>query len=259
MSGQAEELNQHISRSLRTFIRGLTQDDVAETYEGYRALFRAGAQAVPQVREAVLKSNWAGLKYQNEILYVSGLVNLIHDIDESEARRITDRLKNGGCDSAVARVLDSICTYTLADYTQYNVRGVEIFEHHKLATKQNVRARLERWLENVPAEDLQDIERIYILRGADLKSLGSYRPILNRINLVWDNPSPGWSPMAWLNNFIIENTLYHEVGHHVHRHTFGQDAEQEKQADEYSDRLMANSGHLIFRIARLLRGRRGSP
>ena len=65
--------------------------------------------------------------------------------------------------------------------------------------------------------------------------------------------------MAWLNNFIIENTLYHEVGHHVHRHTFGQDAEQEKQADEYSDRLMANSGHLIFRIARLLRGRRGSP
>jgi hypothetical protein len=255
MDEQDNELNQNIKRSLRTLIRGLTQDNVAEMYGGYKDLFQVGVPAIPQIREAILKSNWSKLKYPNEIRYVSGLVNLIHDIDESEARRLTNQLKDNGCDLAVARILDSICTFTLADYTQYNLCGVAIFEHKKLVTKQNVRAKLERWLKNVPIEDLKEIERIYILRNEDLKSLGNYKPILYRINLVWDNLSSRWSPMAWLNNFIIESTLYHEIGHHVHRHTFGQDPDQEKEAEKYSDRIMANSNHLLFIVGRLLRAR----
>ena len=255
MDEQGNELTQNINRSLRMLIRGLTQDNVAEMYEGYKALFQVGVLAIPQIREAVLKSNWSKLKYPNEIRYVSGLVNLIHDLDESEARGITNQLKNNGCDLAVARILDSICTFTLADYTQYNICGVKIFEHKKLVTKQNVRARLERWLKNVPIEDLKEIERIYILRSEDLRSLGNYKPILYRINFVWDNPSSRWSPMSWLNNFIIENTLYHEIGHHVHRHTFGQDPEQEKEAEKYSDRIMARSNRWLFRVRRLLSAR----
>jgi Zn-dependent protease with chaperone function len=71
------------------------------------------------------------------------------------------------------------------------------------------------------------------------------------INLVWDNPSSRWSPMSLLNNFVIESVLYHEIGHHVRRHTLGQDPKQEKEADKYSARIMANSHHLLFRIARL--------
>lgn len=252
MDEHDSQLNQHINRSLKTLIRGLAQNNVAEMYEGYKALFQAGKTAVPQIREAVLKSNWSKLKYPNEVRSVSGLVNLIHDIDEAEARRIAGRLKNNGCDLAVARILDSICEFTLADYTQYDVCGIKIFEHQKLVTKQNVRAKLERWLKNVPGEDLKEIERIYILRAEDLKSMGDYKPILYRINLVWDNPSSWWSPMSWVNNFVVESTLYHEIGHHVHRHTFGQDPNQEKEAEKYSDRMMANSNHLLFRIGRLL-------
>jgi len=254
MGEQDNELNQDINRSLRTLIRGLTQDNVAEMYEGYKALFQIGVSAIPRIRAEVLKSTWSKLRYPNEIRYVSGLVNLIHDIDESEARKITNQLKNNGCDLAVARILDSVCAFTIADYTQYNVCGVNIFEHKKLVTKQNVRARLERWLKNAPIEDLKEIERIYILRSEALKNLGNYKPILYVINLVWDNPSSRWSPMSWLNNFIIESALYHEIGHHVYRHTFGQDPDQENEAEKYSDRVMANSNHLLFRIGRLLTG-----
>jgi len=252
MDEQDNGLNLGINRSLRTLIRGWTQGNVAEIYDGYKALFQIGAPAIPQIRAAILKSTWSDLKYPNEIRYVCGLVNLIHDIDESEARRITNQLKNNGCDLAVARILDSVCAFTLADYTQYSVCGVKIFEHKKLVTKQNVRARLEQWLKNVPIEDLKEIDRIYILRSGDLKSLGNYKPVLYVINLVWDNPSSKWSPMSWLNNFIIESTLYHEIGHHVHRHTFGEDQDQEREAEQYSDRIMANSNHLLFRIGRLL-------
>lgn len=254
MTEQSNEQSQHISHSLRKLIRGLTQDNTAEMYEGYKALFQVGAPAIRQIRAAVLKSNWSKLKYPNEIRYVSGLISLIHDIDEFEARRIVNQLKNNGCDLVVARILVSICAFTRADYTQYNVCGIKILEHKKLVTNQKVRMRIERWLKNIPNEDLKGIERIYILRSEDLKNSGDYMPILYRINLVWDNPSSTWSPMAWLNNFIIESTLYHEIGHHVYRHTFGQDPDQEKEANKYSDKIMANS-KLLFRLGRLLGAR----
>jgi hypothetical protein len=252
MNEQGEEQIQHIGRSLRTLIRGLTQNNLEAAYEGYKALFKVGASAIPQIREAVLKSNWPKLKYANEVRYVRGLVSLIHDIDESEARKVATHLINNGCDPALARILGSTCAFTLSDYARYSVRGIEVLEHKELVTKQNVRALLERWLRNVPAEDLSGVERIYILRREDLTALGDYTPVLGRINLAWDNPSPRWSPMSHVNNFIIERNLYHEIGHHVRRHTFGQDPEQEEEAEKYADHIMARSGHWLAMIGRLL-------
>lgn len=253
MTEQNNRTNHFINLYLKTFIRGLTQNNLPEMYEGYKALFKIGMPAIPQICDAVLKSNWTEVKYPNEIRYVSGMVNLIHDIDETEAIKVINQLKRNGCDVAIARLLDSICKFTLADYLQYEARGIKIFEHKKLITKQNVRAKLEQWLKNVPGEDLQEIERIYVLSREDLESLGSYKPILFCIKLVWDNPCSRLSPMSWVNNFIIESVLYHEIGHHVHRHTFGQDPDQEKEAEKYSDSIVANSNHLIFRIGRIVK------
>jgi len=253
MSEPDNEQNQIVSRNLKRLIRGLTQDDLSETYEGYKVLFQIGASVIPQVREVLLKFDCSKVKFPNEIRYVSGLVNLVHDIDEVEANNIVQQLKGGGCNPALARILDSICKFTIDDYARYNVCGVEIFEHKNLITNQNVKAKLESWLKNVPSDDLREIERIYILRREDLESLGNYKPILYRINLVWINSSSRWSPMSCIDNFIIENTLYHEIGHHVCRHTFGQDPKQEKEADDYADRIMLNSNHLLFRIARLFK------
>ncbi|HEX8147246.1 MAG TPA: hypothetical protein VF591_08715 [Pyrinomonadaceae bacterium] len=252
MNERGEEQTQHVGRSLRTLIRGLAQNSLGEAYEGYKALYKVGAPAIPQVREAVLKSNWSKLKYGNEARYVSGLFSLIHDIDEAEARSVADRLKNGGCAPAVARILDSVCAFTLSDYDRYSVCGAEVFEHKRLVTRQNVRALLQRWLKNVPAEDLREVERIFILRKEDFEGWGDYTPVLFRINIVWDNPSRRWSPMSHVNNFIIERTLYHEIGHHAHRHTFGQDPEQEEAAERYADRIMSGSGHWYSRVGRLL-------
>lgn len=250
---------QDISRSLKTLIRGLTQDDVTEMYKAYKALFAVGRAAVPQIREAIFKTEWANIKYPNEIRYLAGLVTLIHDLDESESEKIRIELVRNGCSPVVAHVLDSIGSFQLKDFIRYDVRGVKIFEHKRLVTRQNVKRRLEQWLRPVPGEDLDQIERIYVLPKQDLDALGSYAPVLFCINLAWDNPSPRWSPMSWLNNFIIETTLYHEIGHHVHRHTFGQDPEQEADAENYADRMMANSsGHFLFRLARLLKRAIGS-
>jgi hypothetical protein len=57
--------------------------------------------------------------------------------------------------------------------------------------------------------------------------------------------------------FMIERTLYHELGHHWHRHSGGAgNPVQEEQADRYSQYLLASSSHLIFR---LIRGVFGPP
>jgi hypothetical protein len=51
----------------------------------------------------------------------------------------------------------------------------------------------------------------------------------------------------------IESTLYHEIGHHLHRHTFGQDSVQEAEANKYSNYLMlSKSSQWIYRVGRLI-------
>jgi hypothetical protein len=175
-------------------------------------------------------------------------------LDESESEKIRIELIDNGCGPVVAHILDSIGSFKLNDFIRYDVRGVKIFQHKRLVTRQNVKRRLEQWLKPVPSEDLDQIERIYVLPKWDLEALGNYKPVLFCINVAWDNPSPRWSPMSWVNNLIIESTLYHEIGHHVHRHTFGQEPEQEAEADDYANRIMANSsGHFLFRVARMLK------
>jgi hypothetical protein len=254
MEEQPNVADQNISRSLKNLIRGLTQDDVTEMYKAYKALFAVGPAAIPQIREAIFKARWSSVKYPNEIRYLAGLVSLIHDLDETESEKIRVELIGNGCGPVVMRILDSIGSFKLEDFIRYDVLGVKIFEHKRLVTRQNVKQRLEQWLKPVPSEDLDQIERIYVLRTSDLEALGSYRPVLFCINLAWDNPSHWWSPMSWLNNLIIESTLYHEIGHHVHRHTFGQDPEQEADADDYADRIMAyRSNHFLFRVARVIK------
>jgi hypothetical protein len=56
--------------------------------------------------------------------------------------------------------------------------------------------------------------------------------------------------MSWMKNIRTEIVLYHEIGHHVHRHTFGEDPDQEREADKYAGRIFANIHPLLFRIGR---------
>jgi hypothetical protein len=155
MAEKTNNLSRDIEAALKMLIRGLTQGSVAEMHAGHRALFRIGRPAIPQIREAILRSNWSRIKHGNQIRYVSGLVGLLHDIDEAESRCIVSQLKRDGCDVTIAHILDSICSFTIADYAQYHVRGVTVFEHKKLITKQVVQEALAHWLRNIPTNDLE--------------------------------------------------------------------------------------------------------
>jgi len=239
--------DQEIRTSLKTLIRGLTQGNRREGYEGYKALYKIGASAIPQIREAIFQSNWAKVKRPNEIRYVSGLVSLLRDINEVEAEGVARQLIENGCDISVKRLVTSICSFTLTDYLIYDIRGIKVYEHKELF-KHDVRSKLEKWLNNVPDKDLKEIERLYVITNDGRDKAGSYMPILFTIVVVWDNPFSRRDPFSWLLLQNIEYTLYHEIGHHIHRHSFGQIPEQEQEADAYARRLLKISHPVLGKI-----------
>jgi hypothetical protein len=259
MNEETGNADRNIDKTLKTLLRGLTQNNIKEIFAGHKALYQIGKSAIPHIRNAISQSNWSQIKRANEVRYLTGLVSILHDIDEDESNQIAKQLKRDGCDASIVHILNSICSFTINDYFQYEIQGISIFEHKQLVIKQPVFRKLHQWLKNVPTEDLDGIERVYILRRGDLQAMGNYTPILFNINLVWDNPCSRFNPNSFLNHFLIEDTLYHEIGHHIHRHTFGQDERQEREASDYARYILTRSNHLIFKIMRAICGTRTSP
>ena len=143
MSVRQSTEDQEIRTHLRTLIRGLTQGNLSEAYEGYKALYKIGAPAIPQIRDAILKSDWSRVKRPNEIRYVTGLVSLLRDINEVEAERVAKQLVSNGCDVTVKQLVTSICKFRLADYARYDIRGTQVFSATSLPWQR--KRPLEQW------------------------------------------------------------------------------------------------------------------
>jgi len=158
MSSGADITTQAVSSALKTLLRGLTQNNLSEVFAGHKALYKIGLPAVPYIHDAIQQSTWDKIRFPNEIRYITGLVSVLHDIDETESRKATKQLKRNGCDASIAHILDSVCRFTLTDYVQYNVFGIRVFQHKKLSVKHPVQPKLEKWLRNIPTDDLSGID-----------------------------------------------------------------------------------------------------
>jgi len=249
MSNNHTAGEEEIADHLKTLLRGLSQRNLRDIYHAYRALYKKGESAIPHIQESLLKSNWTEIKHAGEVWYVSGLLSLLHDISEAEAERVAAQIISGGCDISIRRVVESIRSFKQSDHVIYEARGVMVYEHMGLAD-QTVREKLIRWLEDVPEEDLTEIERLYVIPPDGRKSLGSYTPTLFNVTLVWPNPFSRRNPLSWLAFVGIQHTLYHEVGHHFHGHAWGQIPEQEEEANAYANRLLWRSRLGIGCLAR---------
>jgi hypothetical protein len=239
---------QEIAGYLKTLIRGLVQGNLPEAYIAYRALYRTGKPAIPYVREALLSCSWPKYRRAGKVRYISGLISLLHDISEDESRRLVGQILSGDSDIGIMRAVKSICSFTRADYLTYEVRGVTVFEHKALAD-QAVGRRLTRWLGNVPGADLADVDRLYVIPPDGRESLGSYMPMLFNVTVVWHSPFSTRNPLSWLACLGIRYTLYHEIGHHAHRHVWGQIPDQEEEANAYAARRVWLGHPVISTVA----------
>ncbi len=235
-------------------MRGLAHGFGEQTYSGYRTLYEFGHAVVPALEQRILEADWTAVTRPEATRMQTALVTLLHDIDEARSRDVIDRLLTDGCHPALRGALNSIRRYDGRNFKVHELRGLRVFIDNGIDHSEAVRFHLDRWLSNVPATDLWGITRLYILPVPPVPDhAGLYMPILSTITVYWRASLLWGLPPGWLERLLMERTLYHEIGHHVHRHEFGQQPEQEREADRYAyERLRLSRPFLVF-IAQVIR------
>jgi len=234
-----------IHENIKKLTRGLVQSAYPIAYEGYKNLYEVGKPVIPLIRDLILEIDWSNKKFTELTLYVSGFFSLLHDLDEQEAHFVRKKLVANGCPKHIDAILNSICSFSLSNYDKYQIRGIDIFEHISIEAKCSIRSYLDRWLENVPHSDLAEINRIFVTSRDKIEAAGTYTPILNVIALLWDINSNEGSIIFKLHGLWTEKVFYHEIGHHIHRHSFGTVPEQEKEADSYAFKIMKKTHPIL--------------
>lgn len=253
VTGSNPNLEQEINNHIRTFSRGLMQTNYSVAYQGYNALYRIGEPVVPYLKETILKNDWSTTKYKELSLYLTGFVCLIYDINENEGREIIQHVVSNGCPSHIKALLHSLSQFSEADFIKYEVRNTVVLAHKHIAAQYDIKHFIGKWLDNIPEHDSRELVRIYIVMQKDIDASGTYTPMLHKIALAWDNTFKTNSILFKLILLSTEQTFYHEIGHHVCRHTFGQDPVQEKEADDYAAKIMSKAHPRIGRFVKLLR------
>ena len=245
-----------VESSFRLFTRGLGQNSINEIYQAHRELYRAGESVVPLIRDYVRGLDLDVANSPIQANYVCGMFALLTDIDEAEAVRFGGEIIDAGCSLVISTRIRTITEFSLAKFRRHKVGEIHILESKRLAMSERRSELIGEWLSNVPEEDLAGITRIYIVSRKEIEEdvLGNYLPILFVISIKWWSPVKVSNILSWPFHFYIQSTFYHEIGHHVRRHTFGQDTEQEREANSYSDVLMRiahpNKGWLISLLGR---------
>ncbi len=245
------ELNEP-EQLLKTFIAAIVNHSTHDTVKIYRELYQLGEPIIPAIETQLLGYTWENIDNKVQVEILSTLLSLVNDINEESARELGKKIQNKGCNAVVKVKIKSILAFSLNDFRNYQIQEVEIYQLKSLDHDSRIKNKMISWLSSVSNEDLKKIERLYII-PADAKYSGTYMPMLCKIMIVWDCSYSEYNPLSYFRLLRIEHTLYHEIGHHVHRHTFGQHPEQEKEADRYAKILMRKNHPILYRIAKTVK------
>lgn len=234
---------------LKQYTRALNNGSPQEIYKNYRELYEMNESVIPVIESELLAYTWDQVKYGAQIKILTGLLSLVNDINEKRAKELGQKLKKKGCNAAVIARINSILEFSLDDFTTYSLYGVVVYQSKDLWHETRIKKKISKWLSMVPTEDLKNIERLYLIPN-DEAFLGTYQPILCNIMIVWDIDFSYYNPLSFFELLFIENTLYHEIGHHVNRHTFGQIPSQEKEANRYAAEIFRKTHPILRKIAR---------
>ncbi len=237
---------------LKPFSRALNNGSPKAIHENYRKLYEMGESIIPVIESEILAYKWGNIKYGSQIKILTGLLSLANDINETRAKELGQKLKAEGCNEAVTARINSILEFSLDDFIAYSLFGIDVFQSKDLCFETRIRKNINKWLSRVSKGDLKNIERLYLIPN-DGAHLGTYQPILCNIMIVWDMPYSSHNPLSFLKLLTFEHTLYHEIGHHVHRHTFGQIPSQEKEANRYAAILFKKAHPFLRRFLKTIK------
>jgi hypothetical protein len=239
---------------VKALMGSLIQNANAEIHKNSKELYKIGESALSPLIEAVVPHDWSKIENKNQMRLLTGIVSLINDINEEACQNTAKTIIERGCTRAVKQCLNSITAFTLNDYTLYNKYGINIYILKELKNIDFIEYKLDEWLSIVPKEDIIEIDRVYVIPdNEDYNYNGTYTPILSYINLVWKSNYENSFFWKWMDLVRTKHTLYHEIGHHYHRHSLGQNKEQEKEADDYARVLMKKAHPNMAKIGKTLK------
>jgi hypothetical protein len=239
--------------ALKRLKRGLMSGSERTSLRAYRGLNGFGAQAVPLVERELGRIDLGKPQRREVYLVVAGLASLLHDIDEARSDDFIERALRSGCSPAVGSILRAVRSYSSANYRRSTFAKITIWEQSSIDERYEASRHVKEWLSELPTDDLEGVSRIYIVtKQRDNDFAGTYLPGLAVITLVWDAIVPPGNLFNRLLNRFHRHTLVHEVGHHVHKHWFGQDPEQEAEAEAYVRAAAARRVPIWLRVARRL-------
>jgi len=247
----SSELDSAVSRLKAALLTG----SFADAVKAHKALHAFGNEAAEPIVQEIQQIDLAQVDYPETISLVTGLATILHDLSEAASIRFVEDALNQPCHPAIAASLRNTIRFRRSDYRETQVLGMTILEEKTIDERYQATAHVSHWLHNIPVDDLAEISRLYIISEQSHHDFrGNYQPYLAIITLAWTELFHPSNPLQWVFRINHEFTLYHEVGHHREGHTeYGQDPEQEKQADAYARRLIQHAHPVSAMIGRILR------
>ena len=232
------------SETIRAILRAQSTANAEDDLHAHLQAVDLGPESRPTIREALFGNDWRRIA-RGKLAVLTALALIAHDIDEDAGRAMTnDLLRHRKIHPVFRGRLRSIGRFTLQDYDAFEVAGTKVYVEKAVGRLDRRKALLRRWLSVPPAHDLRGIRRIFVVREDALEQWGVYRHVLSCIGLVWRGlPRP-----SWLSRLRTEYTVYHEIGHHVHRRADrGDRIRGEARADAYAMEQLRASHPLLFR------------
>lgn len=237
---------------IKRLVGGLMSQSAKTSLAAHKELYEAGSAAIPLIERELHRSNWRKIRHREEISAVVGLAALLHDLDENASNASIAKILRNGCHPAVASALRSIQRFSHSNYRKSMFGDVVIFEEAAIDADFAATTHVQRWLSQLPKDDLRGVSRIYIIKTKEsFDYSGQYLQILGVVTLVWTSFLGPRNPIYPLLRRYDKHTLYHEIGHHTLRHNeFGQVPEQEQEANAYARSALARSRPFWVRIIR---------
>jgi hypothetical protein len=201
----------------------------------YQALYEIGSPAAAAVALELERFDLRKALPLEASKLLAGLVALQRDLDEERSDTFINAKLSLNPPQVTTGILRSARRVRRSDFATSRYGDVIVFEHAAIDMRYGASNHVRTWLSQLTTEDLIGVSRIYIVPG-DFRNdwLGTYMPVLGVVTIAWTTIIPPSSVFNRFTNILHRHVLLHEIGHHVHRHSFGQIPEQEAQAEAYA-------------------------
>ena len=233
---------------LSQLLQGIANDNVGLVRSAWRELLTNRYAAIPLVADKLRSDAWAKKPRGPGGKYLGVLLALMHELDREAFRKEVERLDGSRLHTlhrhTVNLMKDRECDKLIGTLGNH----VPVYVSNQVDAPNLIWVYLKKW-SLTQGLAFKTITRIDVIAAKpDIDYLGKYDLFTDGVILVWENGVSGWFKQH-TRRLRTEQTFYHEVGHHYHRHSeFGQVTEQEREANEYM-RLMYRRSHPVLTSA----------